>query len=85
MMNYWKSVKATFWNWLEENQRLGFVLLGAILLPLMLCIGLGLIFVFASILMFLGLSSAMAILLTVLIIIGGIGGLLTYMWLDENE
>lgn len=40
MMTYMKSVKATFVNWVNENQTLALVLGGAILLPL----GLALVF-----------------------------------------
>lgn len=33
-MNYWKSVKATFINWFNENRKLGYILIGMIGLPL---------------------------------------------------
>jgi hypothetical protein len=84
-MNYLKSVKATFVNWFNENQRLGFIILGAIGLPLCLFFGLGVLTLIVLLLTMLGLSTESAIIVIVLMITGAIGGLLAYNWLGDND
>jgi hypothetical protein len=80
-----KSVKNTFLNWFNENQRLAFVILGAIGLPLLLVIGGGAMVLVVNIFMWFGLSTSVSILTTSLMVIGAIGGFLAYSWLDDND
>lgn len=85
MMTYMKSVKDTFWNWFDENQKLAFVLLGAIGLPLVAAVGLGIAFVILNILMWMGLSLTASVLVFSLMVLGACGGLWMYNLLDDNE
>ena len=85
MMTYMKSVKDTFWNWFDENQKLAFVLLGAIGLPLLAAVGLGIAFVILNILMWMGLSLTASVLVFSLMVLGACGGLWMYNLLDDNE
>ena len=80
-----KSVSNTFWNWFEENEKLAFVLLGAIGLPLLVATGLGIAFVILNILMWMGLGLVPAILTLALMTLGACGGLWAYNWMNENE
>ena len=84
-MTYMKSVKDTFWNWFDENQKLAFVLLGAIGLPLVAAVGLGIAFVILNILMWMGLSLTASVLVFSLMVLGACGGLWMYNLLDDNE
>ena len=85
MMTYMKSVKDTFWNWFDENQKLAFVILGAIGLPLVAAVGLGIAFVILNILMWMGLSLTASVLVFSLMVLGACGGLWMYNLLDDNE
>ena len=84
-MTYMKSVKDTFWNWFDENQKLAFVILGAIGLPLVAAVGLGIAFVILNILMWMGLSLTASVLVFSLMVLGACGGLWMYNLLDDNE
>ena len=85
MMTYMKSVKDTFWNWFDENQKLAFVILGAIGLPLVAAVGLGIAFVILNILMWMGLSLTASVLVFSLMVLGACGGLWMHNLLDDNE
>jgi hypothetical protein len=80
-----KSVKQTITNWISENQRAAFIIAGAVGLPLLLAIGGGLLALVANIFMWFGLSTAASLLITSLMVIGAIGGLVAYSWLDDND
>ena len=85
MMTYMKSVSNTFWNWFEENEKLAFILLGAIGLPLLVAAGYGVAFVILSILMWMGLSLFSSVLIFSLMLLGACGGFWTYNWINNNE
>lgn len=85
MMTYMKSVSNTFWNWFSENQKLAFILLGAIGLPLIVVVGLGVAFVILNILMWMGLGLVPSVLIFSLMVLGACGGLWMYNWMDDNE
>ena len=84
-MTFMKSVNEKFWTWFENNERLGFVLIGAIGFPLLMVLGGALIMLVASTFMWFGLSTTASILITSLMVIGAIGGFLAYSWLDDND
>lgn len=85
MMTYMKSVKQTILNWINENQRAAFIIAGAVGLPLLLAVGGGILTLVVFILMLFGLSTTVSIMITSLMVIGAIGGLLAYSWLDDND
>jgi hypothetical protein len=75
-MNYWKSVKATFVNWFNENKTLASVLIGAIGFPIAVFIVGGSIALIISLLSFL-LGEFYASVAFLFMVVGGIGG---YLW-----
>lgn len=75
-MNYWKSVKATFINWFNENRRLAYVLIGMIGFPLALFVMGGMIaLIIMTLSFFFGefFGSTVFLMMTV----GAVGG---YLW-----
>ena len=84
-MTYMKSVNEKFWTWVENNERLAFVLLGAIGLPLFLALGGGVMTLLVCIFMWFGISMTASILITSLMVLGAIGGLVAYNEFGKND
>ena len=76
MMNYLKSVKATFVNWFNENKTVAYVLIGAIGLPIALFVIGNVLALIITLLSFL-FGEFYASVVFLLIIVGGFGG---YLW-----
>jgi len=75
-MNYWKSVKATFVNWFNENRRLGYILIGMIGFPLALfAVGGAIALVIMALSFFFGEFFGSVIFL--MMVVGAVGG---YLW-----